>query len=160
MRRFSIFRAAALLLEAVVLTAQPKPAGGFDLASLKGSYASRETGDGHVSAGLGIVTYDGEGNSTRRFTVNAPDGAGGRQILIFTAAGTYTVNEDGTGVATYDTTLPDGSVATRTFDLVITGVEAWPPGKLSTVAAQVSTAQREAGVTVKLVTGIQTRIGD
>ena len=70
------------------------------------------------------------------------------------------MNADGTGVAIYDTTLPDGSVATRTFDLVITGVEAWPPGKLSSVATEVSTAQREAGVTVKLVTGVQTRIAD
>lgn len=160
MRRISIFCGAALLLAAAILTAQPKPAVGFDLASLKGSYGSRETGDGHVSAGLGIVTYDGEGNSTRKFTVNAPDGAGGRQILVFTAVGTYNVNDDGTGVATYDTTLPDGSVATRTFDLVITSTDAWPPGKPSRIAAQVSTAQREAGVTVKLVTGVQTRIGD
>lgn len=159
MRRISIFCVGALLL-AAILEAQPKPASGFDLASLKGSYGSRETGDGHVSAGLGIVTYDGQGNTTRKFTVNAPDGAGGRQILIFTAVGTYTVNEDGTGVATYNTTLPDGSVATRTFDFVITATDTWPPGKPSRIAAQVSTAQREAGVTVKLVTGIQTRIAD
>lgn len=160
MRNLSILCAMTLLLGAALLEAAPKPDTGFGLASLSGKYGSRETGDGHISAGLGIVTYDGAGNSTRKFTVNAPDGAGGRQILIFTAVGTYTLNEDGTGVATYNTTLPGGSMSTRTFDLVITGSETWPPGKPSRIATQVSTAQREAGVTVKLVTGIQTRIGD
>jgi type 1 fimbria pilin len=160
MRKLLISCAAALLLGAVLPKAQPKQPAGFDLASLNGAYGSRETGDGHISTGLGIVIYDGKGNTTRKFTVNAPDGAGGRAILQFPGVGTYTVNEDGTGVATYNTTLPDGSVAIRTFDFVITGTgSAWHPGKASSVATEISTAQREAGVTVKLVTGIQTRIG-
>jgi hypothetical protein len=161
MRKFSILLAITLMLGATLLNAAPKPDGGFDLASLNGKYGSRETGDGHISAGLGIVTYDGEGNTTRKFTVNAPDGAGGRQILIFTAVGTYSVNGDGTGVATYTTTLPGGGTTTTNFDFVITGAaSAWPPGKHQLLATEVSTAQREAGVTVKLITGTQTRIAD
>ncbi|MCP5110363.1 MAG: hypothetical protein GY953_05970, partial [bacterium] len=90
---------AALLLGAAQLSAQPRRGRGFSEASLKGSYAAREQGDGSVSAGLGVVRYDGAGKTTRKLTVNAPDGNGGRRMLTFEAEGDYTVNPDGAGAA-------------------------------------------------------------
>ena len=80
-------------------------------------------GDDHVSVGLGIVIYDGDGRTTRRVTVNAPDGIGGRRLIVFNSVGWYAVNADGTGpsgtcsMAGSTTTLqPDatGSTTVRT----------------------------------------------
>ena len=61
-----------ILLAAFSLTAEAKRSTRFTNASLNGQYAYQSIGDDHVSVGLGIVTYDGDGETTRRVTVNAP----------------------------------------------------------------------------------------
>jgi hypothetical protein len=152
----------ALLVGVAGLKAQSPTTSGFSNKNLIGSYAAEEQGDGNVSAGLGIVHYDGNGNTTRRITVNAPAEGGGRRILVFESAGVYTVNPDGTGTVTYTNAISDGETTTNTFDFVITGVTTtWIPGRGNfRVATELSAAQREAGVTVSLVTSKQKRIAN
>lgn len=161
-RPFQIFVAALFLtalLGAMSLTAEAKHQNTrFTNASLYGQYAVQSIGDGHVSVGLGIVHYDGNGNATRRITVNAPDGTGGRRILIFESIGEYSVNPDGTGTATFDNDISNGDMTTTTFDFVITETEGVSPrSRGSKLAQALYSAQREAGETVSLVTNVQTR---
>lgn len=133
---------------------------GFTNATLKGFYSAQEAGDGDVSAGFGIVVYDGIGKTTRRLTVNAPSADGGRRILEFPGEGTYTVNDDGTGAATYVNTFADGSTSTVHFDFVITKAEVVFPPKTPTakLATEIFAVQREAGATVSLITSLQKRV--
>ncbi len=159
-----ILALAACLTVAVAalpLAAQQRQGRGFSLASLNGSYGTQEAGDGTVAVGLGVVEYDGAGKASRKIIVNAPDGAGGRRLLVFESAGTYTVNPDGTGTAAFTNTSPNPG-AVDTFDFVITGSTAvWVAGHgQSRVATELVGAQREAGVTVSLVTSVQKRIAD
>lgn len=151
-----------LFAGATELSAQSGQSYKFSEASLIGCYGAREQGDGGTAAGLGIICYDGAGNTTRSLTVNAPDGEGGRRILKFTSEGTYTVNPDGTGTATHVNQISNGEETTDTFDIVITETTVkWIPGRgLWRVASEIFGAQREAGVTVSLVTSIQKRIAD
>ncbi len=157
----SIALGAALLVGAAVSSAQPQSRD-FSNASLVGSYAAEEQGDGSVSAGLGVVRYDGAGKAVRRITVNAPDPEGGRRILVFESDGEYTVNPDGTGSVVWVNRITGGATTTDTFDFVITGVASrWVPGRgQANVATQLFAAQREAGLTVSLVVSRQTRIAD
>ena len=121
--------AASLCGSAESLRAQQPQGRGFFEASLNGSYSAREAGDGSVAAGLGVIEYDGAGQASRKITVNAPDGEGGRRLLVFESEGTYTVNPDGTGTAVFTNTSPNPG-AVDTFDFVITGVAPlWTPGR-------------------------------
>ena len=158
--RIGAWLIAGLFMAPALLSAQSPQQRDFSVASLDGCYGTREQGDASVAAGLGIVCYDGNGNTKRSLTVNAPDGQGGRRILKFESQGTYTVEPNGTGVATYVNTVPAPS--TVTFDLVITGTQvAWLPRRgVWRIAAEVFGAQREAGLTVSLVTSLQKRISD
>ena len=153
--------AMAILVGGSTLGAQSHRERGFSDAVLNGCYGAREQGDGAVAAGLGVVCYDGAGNTTRSLRVNAPDGAGGRRILTFTSEGEYEVHPDGTATATYTNIISEGESTTTTFDLVILGVApSWTPGRgPRQIATELFAAQREAGVTVSLVTSIQKRIG-
>jgi len=158
--RVLILGAMALHVGVSALGAQSRQERGFSDANLNGCYGVREQGDGGVAAGLGIVCYDGAGKTTRALRVNAPDGAGGRRILTFTSEGEYEVHRDGTATATYTNIISNGQSTTDTFDLVIMGVApTWMPGSGTwRVATELFAAQREAGVTVSLVTSIQKRI--
>ncbi len=153
--------AAAFLLASATADAQQGRSRDFTLASLEGRYAAQEAGDGVVAVGLGVVDYDGHGSAIRKITVNAPDGEGGRQLLVFESTGVYTVNPDGTGTVIFTNTAPNPG-AIDTFDFVITGsVPVWRPGRhRSLVATELFAAQREAGVTVSLVTSVQKRIAE
>lgn len=161
--RKAIFAAVGLSLFTAIVTAQTpnidRPRG-FTRASLKGFYSAQEAGDGDVSAGFGVIVYDGLGKTTRRLTVNAPGEDGGRRILEFPGGGTYTVNDDGTGTATYVNTFADGSTSTVHFDFVITKAEVvFPPKTPSAkLATEIFAVQREAGTTVSLVTSLQKRV--
>lgn len=159
-------RCAAVLLALLVsmsgLYAQSPTASGFSNQNLLGSYAAEEHGDGSVSVGMGIVHYDGAGKATRRIIVNAPGEDGERRILVFESEGTYTVNPDGTGFVTFTNSTSPGEATTDTFDFVITAVAtAWIPGTGNLrIATELFAAQREAGVTVSLVTSKQRRIAN
>ncbi len=161
-RNFYVVTWLVLLAGAASLSAESRRGGGFTMASLVGRFAAQEQGDGSVSAGLGVVHYDGKGKTTRRITVNAPAEEGGRRILVFESEGEYTVNADGTGTITYTNMISGGAVTVDTFDFVITGTRsAWIPGRgLTRIATELFAVQREAGVTVSLVTSRQKWIAD
>ena len=162
-RKRAILVAFLLTIPATIATAQSpsidRPRG-FTKASLKGFYSAQEAGDGDVSAGFGVIVYDGLGKTTRRLTVNAPAEDGGRRILEFPGEGTYTVNDDGTGTATYTNTSADGTTSTVHFDFVITKAEVVFPPKIPSakLATEIFAVQREAGQTVSLVTSVQKRV--
>jgi hypothetical protein len=92
---------SAMLVSSMALSAQSHERYSFSTASLTGAYSTQEQGDGSVSAGLGVVRYDGTGKTTRRVLVNAPAENGSRRTLVFESEGTYSLNSDGTGTAIY-----------------------------------------------------------
>ncbi len=95
------------------------------------------------------MTYDGDGGTTRRVTVNAPDGMGDRRLIVFNSVGWYGVNADGTGTATYDNEISTGSMTQTTFDFVITEVQGiFSRRRGAKLAQAIYSVQREPGVTV------------
>jgi hypothetical protein len=95
----------------------------YTLASLQGSYASIATYSANVALALARRYFDGKGNLTGTFLINAPvpgSTTGARKIIKGTQKGMYTVNCDGTGVFTRDLTQPDGTVTHSMDDFVIT----------------------------------------
>ena len=83
----------------------------FTIQSLQGSYAYVNNSGGVAS--FGPMIFDGKGGLTLKDKVNLPCDSPGvgctRSITDLTGKGTYTVNPDGTGVATI--TFTDGVVA-------------------------------------------------
>jgi hypothetical protein len=109
----------------------------YNNASLKGTYAVVATYGANVALALAIRHFDGHGNLTGTFTLNAPDPAsttGGRKISTGTQVGTYTVNCDGTGVETRTLTSSTGVVTTQTDDFVITEAKEKDDGGLLATA--------------------------
>lgn len=95
----------------------------YTLASLKGTYAAIATYGANVALALAVRHFDGQGNLTGTFTLNAPDltsATGARKIITGTQVGTYTVNCDGTGVETRTATSSTGVTVTQQDDFVIT----------------------------------------
>jgi hypothetical protein len=95
----------------------------YTVASLKGTYAAIATYGANVALALAVRHFDGQGNLTGTFTLNAPDPTsttGARKISTGTQAGTYTVNCDGTGVETRTATSSTGVIVTQLDDFVIT----------------------------------------
>jgi len=92
-------------------------------ASIRGNYAIVATYSANVALALGVRNFDGAGNVTGTFTLNAPvEGSptGARTIITGTQKGTYTVNCDGTGTITRTLTSSTGVVTTQTDDFLIT----------------------------------------
>ena len=76
---------------------------------------------------------------------------------MFNSVGWYAVNADGTGTATYDNDISTGSMTRTTFDFVITEVQGISSRRRGAKLAQaIYSVQREPGVTVSLVTNVQT----
>ena len=95
----------------------------YTLASLKGTYAVVTTYSANVALALAIRHFDGEGNLTGTFTLNAPvvgSPTGERKISTGTQVGTYSVNCNGTGTFTRTLTSSTGVVTTQTDDFIIT----------------------------------------
>jgi hypothetical protein len=92
-------------------------------ASIHGTYAIVGTYGANVALARGVRHFDGEGNLTGTFTLNAPvDGSptGARTIITGTQKGTYTVNCDGSGTITRTVTSSTGVVTTQTDNFLIT----------------------------------------
>jgi hypothetical protein len=94
--------------------------GVFSLASIKGTYSGigfAWSGRAAIS-GTGFITYDGKGNTHAANTQSFPGATFGERVFYTydTPAGTYTVNEDGTGTIVSAQEYQIGAVA----DLVIT----------------------------------------
>lgn len=95
----------------------------YTAASLKGTYGAVATYSANVALALAIRHFDGEGNLTGTFTLNAPvvgSPTGARTIITGTQVGTYVVNCDGTGTITRTLTSSTGVVTTQTDDFLIT----------------------------------------
>jgi hypothetical protein len=122
----SLFVPAALVSFGLLGTSIAKGDGDthcYTLASLKGTYAVVATYGANVALAIATRHFDGEGNLTGTFTVNAPvvgSTTGARTIITGTQMGTYSVNCNGTGIFTRTLTSSTGVVTTQTDDFVIT----------------------------------------
>jgi len=95
----------------------------YTLASIKGTYAAVATYGANAALALAVRHFDGQGNMTGTFTLNAPvvgSPTGARTIVTGTQVGTYVVNCDGTGTITRVLTSSTGVVTTQTDDFIIT----------------------------------------
>jgi hypothetical protein len=122
-------KAKTLIIAAAIVTGFGIPAAMADethcytLASLKGTYGVIATYGANVALALAVRHFDGQGNLTGTFTLNAPDPTsttGARKISTGTQVGSYTVNCDGTGVETRTLTSSTGVTTTQLDDFVIT----------------------------------------
>ena len=99
-------------------------------ATLTGPYAAKQTAfffeDREQQAGLGVVTFDGQGNWSAAVTFVGPNG-----VNRLTPSGTYTVNPDCTASmgpdVTFDIVILDGGnevqeISTSRTDRVVTWV--------------------------------------
>jgi len=124
--RRSLFVPAALVSFGLLGTSVAKADGDthcYTLASLKGTYAVVATYSANVALAIATRHFDGEGNLSGTFTVNAPvvgSTTGARTIITGTQVGTYSVNCNGTGIFTRTLTSSTGVVTTQTDDFVIT----------------------------------------
>ncbi len=135
------------------------PGHGFDLGSLRGSYASVGRADGSKSVSVGVAEFDGEGGVTRFVRINASGQDGKRRLIDLTSVGLYTVDTVGVGVISFTNTFTDGSTNAVTFDFVIrTTGKRRRHGSLP--AETIFAMQREAGVTASLVEESFTRRSD
>lgn len=139
----------------LLLAATAASAARFRESSLVGTFAAVGEGDGATSRSVGTVTYDGEGNVTRSLIVNAPDGNGGRRLLVFESVGTYEINPDGTGTVSVTNQISNGTSNEVTFDIVIQESVANGKGGQRR-ATRIYGVQREGGTTVSLVTTSET----
>lgn len=110
--------APALMAQAVAGAART-----YSVASLKGDYAVINHYGANLALGIGDEHFDGTGKATGSLLLNRPTATGSRELVALTSTGTYTVNNDGTGILYLAVTLPDGTVKTATEDFVITRSE-------------------------------------
>lgn len=101
---------------------------GFTNASLQGDYSLVFTLPLNISASVGVLTADGNGNITGSGIFNLATPFGQRNIVKFTFDSTYNVHQDGTGISESTLTFlaEDGSVVnefTANMDFVITQAE-------------------------------------
>ena len=95
----------------------------YTVASLHGDYAVVNHYGANLALGIGAEHFDGTGKATGSLLLNRPTATGLRELVALTSTGTYTVNNDGTGILYLAVTLPDGTVKTATEDFVITRSE-------------------------------------
>ncbi len=103
----------------------------YTAASLQGTYAVVATYSANVALALAVRHFDGQGNLTGTFVLNAPvvgSPTGARTIITGTQVGTYTVNCDGTGTITRTLTSSSGVITTQTDNLLITKTVEGPRG--------------------------------
>jgi len=153
---------AGVTLALGICAAQPALGddGTFTVASLQGRYAYVNNTEGVAS--FGPMSFDGKGSVTLSETVNLPCANPGqtcdRTIADIIATGTYTVNSDGTGVATFAFKFTnDTPIGTEVYDFVINA--ATRKGR-NLLATQVFAADRTGGLAGQLVAPTWSRISD
>jgi len=134
--------------------------GTFTVASLQGRYAYVNNTEGVAS--LGPMSFNGRGGVTLSETTNLPCANPGptcdRTINDIIATGTYTVNSDGTGVATFAFKFANGTpIGTEVFDFVISAATRKGTNLLAT---QVFAADRSGGLAGQLVAPTWSRVSD
>jgi hypothetical protein len=112
----------------------------YTLASLQGDYGVVTHYNGNLAQGVGTEYFDGNGKCHASLILNRPTATGTRELVPLTLTGTYTVNNDGTGIFSVQVTLPDGSIKTATLDFVITRSQVM---RGVPVALQIADEQRE-----------------
>jgi hypothetical protein len=98
----------------------------FTNASLKGTYATAITGHGGQAptAGVGMLTFDGQGKVSGFQILNLPEFSFGERTLVkLVFEGSYTVDKDGFGRGTTKKIFPDGSIDETNFILAIAKTE-------------------------------------
>ena len=153
---------AGVTLALGICAVQPTRAddGTFTVSSLQGRYAYVNNTEGVAS--FGPMSFDGRGGVTLSETVNLPCANPGqscaRTISDITATGTYTVNSDGTGLATFAFKFADGTpIGTEEYDFVINA--ATKKGQ-NLLATQVFAADRTGGLAGQLVAPTWSRVSD
>jgi hypothetical protein len=146
--------------------AQTNPACPYTLASIQGTYGIVVNYGANVAMALGARTYDGNGNMTGTFIINAlaaGSTTGARTISHGTQTGTYTVTCNGTGVITRVVTLTTGATALDLDDFVITAAarsaQAGQP-LLATTLVDAGEDPSTLAVGGLFVTRVQTRLPD
>ena len=132
----------------------------FNVGSLVGDYSLINHYGANLALGIGTTHFDGNGQSRGTLLLNRPTASGTRELVSLTSTGTYTVNEDGTGMIVLKVTLPDGTIKTATEDFVITNT-LWIWGR--PLALVIETEQREESLVLGngvFVTETFTRRGD
>jgi hypothetical protein len=100
-----------------------QPPACFTLESLKGYYGVVATYGANVALATGERHFDGAGNFTGVYLLNAPvagSATGARVVSTGTQKGTYTINCDGSGVITRTLTSSTGTVVQQTDNFQIT----------------------------------------
>jgi len=107
----SVFLLLAQLLSGAGVAAahDPDVPAGFSAASIAGNYALTQY-DANSGA-VGLCNFDGESAFTCSFTVNAPGKNKDRMEIPLTSTGTYTLTDQGIGIALEEQKLPDGSTS-------------------------------------------------
>jgi hypothetical protein len=153
---YSAFALCVFTSQSAMADGREKPTVLFSNASIQGRYAYVNN-NGNV-ASLGPINFDGHGKLNLRIVTNVPcvTPAPGcpRGIGSFDVSGIYSVQPDGTGVATIQFANPTGPV---TYDFVIVKVNGKGPHPLAT---EVFSAGRSGGLTGQLTAPTWTRIFD
>jgi len=138
----------------------------YTLASIRGTYAIVVNYGANVAMAIGTRSYDGNGNMTGTFIINAPTAGsttGARTISHGTQMGTYTVSCNGTGVITRVITLTTGATAPALDDFVITAATRSSQAGQPLLATALVDAGEDASTLAVgglFVTRVQTRITD
>ena len=157
---FNALAGVTLALGVCVAQSARADDGIFTIASLQGRYAYVNNTEGVAS--FGPISFDGRGGVTLSETVNLPCANPGqtcdRTIADVIATGTYTVDSDGTGIATFAFKFADGTpIDTQKYDFVINGVTKQGRNFLAT---QVFAADRSGGLNGQLVAPTWSRVSD
>lgn len=95
----------------------------YSVASIRGDYAVVNHYGANLALGVGTIQFDGAGNLHGTLLLNRPTSTGARQLVHLTSTGTYSVNDDGTGIILLSVELPDETIKNATEDFVITRAE-------------------------------------
>lgn len=130
---------------------------GFTLASYRGEYAVVGTYGANVARLIGTYWADGHGHAKGTAVVNLPGLSPERVVANISFEGSYTVNENGTGIFRFTVALPGGGTSNVTLDAVITKAEDLHGTKIAT---EIFDAQREPSSVVngEFVTHVSTRL--
>jgi hypothetical protein len=128
----------------------------YSLESYNGDYAVIGTYGQNAARLIGTYYADGEGNISGTARVNLPGAGTARVVVSLSFAGSYTINEDGTGTIYFTVALPGGGTSVATLDFVITKAMVMDGVK---VATEIADAQREPSSVVngQFVTHMSTR---
>ena len=159
-RAFRWLSPIALAASATLWTAAATAGVTYGLDSLRGTYSYVNVADNIAS--FGLITFDGKGKLRATIKSNRPVQAGGRTIVTLSQSGTYTVEPDGQGIATFQAPgVPEPSI----YDFLIT--QTAPPGgrpakgkPRTALATEVFSVNRSGGLNGQVIAPTWTRRAD